>query len=227
MNVFRGLLVAQEPAVSQGVQVNYSKGPLTLSASWNDGFYSGQMSWVSGAATWVASPSDTFVVSGGGSYRKTSVSKFTTSPVQNNGYIVDLIWTHTAGNWTFSPYLQYTHNPRNEDLGVFSASRTWGVSALAKYSFNSLFSLAGRVEYEDSKSEDCSPALCAPTNVLFGPNSKAWSITLTPTITKGIFFIRGEASYVHGQDVVPGFGFGDAFDQKDQFRGLVETGIVF
>lgn len=229
MNVFRGLLVAQEPAVSQGLQINYAKGPLTLSGSWNDGFYSGQMSWVSGAATWVFSPKDTVVVSGGGAVRKTSITKFTTSPVQNNGYIVDLIWTHTAGNWVISPYVQYTHNPENDDFGVYRPSSTWGVSAMAKYSFNSLFSMAGRVEYEQSHSDSCNPAvtLCAPTNVLFGPNSKAWSFTLTPTFQKGIFFLRGEVSYVLGQDVTPGFGFGSDLSKKDQTRALIETGVVF
>src|SRR5262249_9262077 len=40
MNIERGLLWNQEPAVSRGVQVNYAKGPFTAALSVNDGFYS-------------------------------------------------------------------------------------------------------------------------------------------------------------------------------------------
>lgn len=39
MNIERGLLWNQEPAVS-GVEANYTTGPLTLALSFNDGFYS-------------------------------------------------------------------------------------------------------------------------------------------------------------------------------------------
>ena len=45
LDIQRGLLWNQEPVVSQGVQVNYAKGPVTLSASVNDGFYSGRLNW--------------------------------------------------------------------------------------------------------------------------------------------------------------------------------------
>ena len=37
MNIERGLLWNIEPAVSTGVQANYSSGPLNISVSWNDG----------------------------------------------------------------------------------------------------------------------------------------------------------------------------------------------
>lgn len=38
LNIERGLLWNQEPAVSKGVQLNYSKGPLSASVSINDGY---------------------------------------------------------------------------------------------------------------------------------------------------------------------------------------------
>jgi hypothetical protein len=231
MNVFRGLLVAQEPAVSRGFQATYAKGPLTASVSVNDGFYSDKLTWITGAVSYVMNASNTFAVSGGGAYKKTGVTAFTTPPAQNNGWLVNVIYTYTKGPLMVSPYFQYTKTPEHDEFGVTRKGHTWGGAVLAKYSLTSTISLAGRVEYEKTHSEDCTPAQvalgCAPVNYLFGPNSDAWSFTVTPTWQKGILFVRGEASYVHAGNMTPGFGFGDLGESKNQFRALVETGVLF
>ena len=64
---------------------------------------------------------------------------------------------------------------------------------------------------------------------------RAWSLTATPTWKKGVFFIRGEVSYTDLPDYTHfsfpggsfGFGFGKTGAKQDQFRGLLEAGIVF
>jgi hypothetical protein len=63
--------------------------------------------------------------------------------------------------------------------------------------------------------------------VLYGPGSKAFSLTLTPTFQKGIFFARAEASYVDVTSAAPGSAFGVDGNAKSQFRGLIETGFIF
>jgi hypothetical protein len=63
--------------------------------------------------------------------------------------------------------------------------------------------------------------------VLYGPGSKAVSLTLTPTYQKGVFFVRGEASYVDVMSASPGAAFGLEGDARSQFRGAVETGFLF
>ena len=55
MNIERGLLWNIEPAISRGVQVNYANGPVTLSLSWNDGYYSNVLNTLSGLASYVFS----------------------------------------------------------------------------------------------------------------------------------------------------------------------------
>src|SRR5262249_19351314 len=52
MDIFRGLLWNQEPAVSRGAQVNYTAGPVAFSVSVNDGYYSNRFNWLSGSAAW-------------------------------------------------------------------------------------------------------------------------------------------------------------------------------
>ena len=57
---------------------------------------------------------------------------------------------------------------------------------------------------------------------------------MTPTYQYKIFFARAEASYVTANDIgylsslgSPGPGFGVSGTKSDQFRLLLETGILF
>jgi hypothetical protein len=230
MNIERGLLWNQEPAISQGVQANYAKGPLTVSVSINDGFYSDRYSWFSGLVSYALTPNDTVAVNGGANMARSARSTAATPLVQNNGDIFNLSFTHTAGPLTVNPYFQYTHTDADVSLGIRTPVTTFSGAVLAKYSFTPTFSLAGRVEYISSNSGYCPAGQaegCAPTNVLYGPGSSAYSVTLTPTYQDKAFFVRGEVSYVRADGLAPGYGFASTLDARDQVRGLVETGFIF
>ncbi|HEY7901224.1 MAG TPA: outer membrane beta-barrel protein, partial [Caulobacteraceae bacterium] len=147
---------------------------------------------------------------------------------QNNSGILDLIWTHTEGPWSVTPYFQYTRAYRLSAFGLISpGASTYSGAVLAKYSFNTRWSLAGRAEYLATSGGACSAAGCADTNLLYGPGSKAVSLTLTPTFQKGVFFARAEGSFVEAIDAAPGATFGAAGTARSQWRGLVETGVIF
>jgi hypothetical protein len=219
MNIIRGLLWNQEPAISRGVQVNYTKGPLTVSASLNDGYYSDHYTTGSGLISYAVDPKNTVAFAASGNFDTTTRSSFVTPIAQNNGSIYNLIWTHTDGAFMISPYLQYSHTLKKTSLGLPGAASTYGGAVLAKYSFNSMFSLAGRAEYEDSSGSQVS--------LLYGPKSSAWSLTLTPTWQFKTFFIRGEISYAKLGDIADGSGFGQFGDKKEQTRGMLETGFLF
>lgn len=230
INIERGLLWNQEPVFSDGVQVNFAKGPVTVSVSYNDGFYSNRYNWLSGSFAYTISPKDTVTISGGSALSKYDRATFATPLFQNNSGILDLIWTHTQGPWMITPYFQYTHATSVETFGVtFAGADTYSGAILAKYSFNAHWSLAGRVEYLATSSASCplESEDCAQTNLLYGPGSKAVSVTLTPTYQKGIFFARAEASYVGVTSGTPGAEFGRDGAAGSQFRGLIETGFIF
>ena len=188
MNIERGLLWNQEPAISKGVQVNFSKGPISLSAAWTDGYYSGTYTDISGLLTFTFKNSDTlaFAAEGNVSPNHSFYGFSAATPVeQNDGQIYNLIFTHTQGPWTIMPYVQYNSSPYIH--GYSSGGSAWGVAVLTKYNFTPEFSVAARAEYEGSSGDG---------DLLgYGVDSSAWSITVTPTYQKGIFFIRGEASY--------------------------------
>ena len=221
-NIDRGLLWNQETAVSRGVQFNYAKGPWTFSASWNDGFYSNKYTWGSALLAYAFDSNNTLAVVGGGSFSDNKASGFATPTANNNGQIYNVIYTHIQGPWTLTPYFQYTYVPAKPALGILNSASTTGVALLAKYTVSPTFNLGGRAEYISSSTDGK-----VPTNLLYGPNSKAWSLTLTPTYQMGIWFMRGEVSYTEIDKGAIGAMFGAAGDQKSQVRGTIETGFLF
>jgi hypothetical protein len=218
MNINRGLLWNQEPAISRGVQANYTKGPWAISASVNDGYYSGRYTTGSALVTYTVGKEDTVAFAGSAQFQKTSKSTFATPVPQNNGDIFNIIWTHTEGPWQVIPYLQYGHTPKSVGIGLPASGSTYGGAVLAKYSVTPQFTLAGRAEYIASSGGQ---------NLLYGTKSKAMSLTFTPTWQLKTFFLRGELSYTKLDKMAPGSGFGPAGNDDTQTRGMIETGFLF
>jgi hypothetical protein len=217
MNIERGLLWNQEPAVSKGLQANYSNGPWALSLAVTDGYYSDNLSSVSGLVAYTFKNTDTLAFAAEGNTSTVTRSSFVTPVQQNNGQIYNLIYTHNMGPLTISPYFQYNSSPNIP--GVSLPGDVWGLAVLGKYQFNPLWSLAGRFEYTSSS---------GPANLLgYGVGSNAWSLTLTPTYQKGIFFARGEFSYTGISSATPGLEFGAAGVNDTQIRFLGELGLAF
>ena len=227
-NVERGLLWNQENAVNRGVQVNYTAGSVALSASVNDGFYSNLYSWAWLSATWTIDKADTLAIIGGGNTKHTSVSTFATPALLNNEQIYNVIYTRTSGAWTLQPYVQYTRVPAIPEIASFHEASTFGVALLTNYTFDAKSSLNGfslpfRVEYITSTG---SVANGAP-NLLYGPGSKAWSVTLTPTYQNNALFARAEFSYVGTKDTTVGLVFGSDGNATSQSRAMLEVGFMF
>jgi Putative beta-barrel porin-2, OmpL-like. bbp2 len=233
LNIERGLLWNQSASVSRGVQVNHSAGPFTFALSWNDGFYSDQMTWISGSTVWKIDETNSFTVLGGANTRTTSVSTTATPVLQNNSRIFDLIYTWRSGPWSVSPYLQYTYVPVAPSIGVLHDAATYGASLLVNYSFDPAtrlgglslagFSLPFRIEYITSTGTTTDGA----PNLLYGPGSATWSITATPTYQYDRFFTRAEFSYVAASHTTPGLAFGSSGSEITQARFAFEAGFLF
>jgi hypothetical protein len=231
MNIERGLLWNLEPAVSRGVQFNYANGPLSVSVSWNDGFYSNNLNWLDGLVSYVFSPADTLAVAGGGNLGGHNGS------LLNQGDVFNLIWTHTMGNWVISPYLQFIQTPSYPPVSKFipgtKATEDFAEAILASYSVDDNFKLAGRFEYENSSGHNyiftpVAGGLTNAPNILgYGAGSDAWSLTFTPTYQWKLLFARLDLSYVGVSQSTAGSDFGSKGTAKDQTRVMVETGVVF
>jgi Putative beta-barrel porin-2, OmpL-like. bbp2 len=236
MNIERGLLWAQEPAIGRGGQLNYTQGPLAFALQWTDGFYSNRYTWLTGSATYTLDPANSFVLAAGGNLAHTA-KVTTTTPFfqttavplfQNNETLFTLSYTYNSSPWTVTPYFQFTHVPQASTIGAFSSASTIGGAILANYSFPDESLLPGvslplRFEYIGSTGTAANGA----PNLLYGPGSNAWSITFTPTYQYKIFFARAEISHVGTNSTTPGLVFGPNGTNTTQTRGMLEVGILF
>lgn len=228
MNIQRGLLWNQENAVNRGVQVNYTAGPVTLAASVNDGFYYDTYSWVWLSAVYALNSSNSLTFTGGGNTKKSDISSPVTPLYQNNQQIYGLIYLRTSGKWTIEPFIQFTHVPKIPEIDANDEASTGGAALYVNYSFKdnpdgSSINLPVRLEYISSTG---SADKGAP-NLLYGPGSKAWSFTVTPTYQYKRFFARTEFSFVKANDFVSGLAFGSDGTHSTQTRVLLEAGVLF
>ena len=224
MNIERGLLWAQEPVISRGIQGNYTAGPLAFSLSLNDGFYSENYNWVSGSAAWTIDKENTVTVVGGGNFGRTTKNILVSPIAYNNSTVINLIYTYNAAPWTITPYFQFTNYSGRASFGpgLTQDTSTYGGAILANYSINDNWNLSGRGEYIGS-----SGSAANSPNLLYGQNSSALSFTMTPTWQQGVFFVRADASVVSALSAAPGAAFGKAGNTKTQGRLVFETGIIF
>jgi hypothetical protein len=221
MNVERGLLWNQENAINRGIQVNQTLGKFTASLSWNDGYYSNRYSWLSGSLAYVNGPHSVSFI-GMGNLGQTAFQTLAT-PVQNNSVMYAAIYTYAKGNWIIQPYYQYSNVPTNPNVGVTRGASTQGGALLVSHTFKHGFSVAGRGEYIASTGSAAENSV----NLMYGPGSAAWSITITPTFQYQRFFTRGDLSFVRAINFTPGAAFGPAGTNPNQPRGVMEVGFMF
>jgi Putative beta-barrel porin-2, OmpL-like. bbp2 len=223
MNIERGLVWNQENLINRGVQANYSLGPVSASVSWNNGFYSNSYTWLDGSLAWAINSANTVSFVGGGNVGFSKFSNFATSPLLNNSQIYNLIYTYSNSPWIIQPYIQGTVVGANSSIGVGKTTYTIGGALLASYALTDNFFLAARAE---GIGQNGSPT-DGSVNLLYGPGSQAWSVTLTPTYQYKKFFLRGEVSYVQAESYTSGDVFGNKNQNPSQVRGVLETGLLF
>ena len=108
-------------------------------------------------------------------------------------------------------------------MGTRRSASTTGGAVLVSYALSDDWKIAGRAEYISSSGSVASGA----PNLLYAPGSDAWSFTITPTYQHGIFFARGEASYVGIGGSAAGYAFGLNLDKTSQARLMLEAGVLF
>ncbi len=224
-NIERGLVWNSEPAISRGVEIGYTLGPVAFSASLNDGYYSNRYNWITGAAAWTVNPTNTLTFSAGGNIGHTAYQQtpYATPLAANNSSIFDLIYTYNSAPWTITPYVQWQHVPKYQAIGVYKDTDAYAGALLVLYAFDSNFSIGGRIEYVGTQGS----ATDGAANLLYGPGSDALSLTLTPTYQYNRLYVRGEVSWVNATSTTAGDAFGTSGTATDQVRGLIEAGVLF
>ena len=158
----------------------------------------------------------------GGNLGQTTFQTLAT-PVQNNGSIYNVIYTYTKGPWIIQPYFQYTDVPTNATDRRREGCVDQRRCDTAESRFQTRLLARGAWEYITSSGSVAEQAV----NLMFGPGSGGWSVTLTPTFQHGGFFVRGDLSCVHATSYTPGYVFGPTGMNQNQPRAMAEIGFMF
>ena len=234
-NIQRGLLENQNNTISQGLQLNYAKDKVTLFGTWNDGFYSGQLSWLGLGGSYQFNDHHSTNVMLGWAHKPSQVSTDVTPLLQNNSQIINLVHRMQWGSWSLTPYYQLTLIPSNATTQLANPARTQGYAVILDYSLPDLTSLGlpqGStfhipLRLEHLKVSDYN-ALNAQ-HLVFGPNTQVSSWTLTPTLQSGMYFLRGEWSRysVRNNSNMNANASVPVDPKKPPMRFLLEWGVLY
>lgn len=221
-NVQRGLLWSTETTISRGIRATYAQGKFTGNLEFNDGFYSGRLNTLEGAAQWAAS--DATMATFAFVLPPANAGPNPTASIANKREGALMVTQH-FGKLALTPYLQWIDSPANAALG-FAHERAFGAVMIADYTFGAAWSVGARFESLADRSAPSDPAANADL-VGYGPGSKATTWTLTPAFRTANTTIRLELSSVALGAFSPGFGFGTGGMSGSQARYGLEVGTQF
>ncbi len=232
INIQRGLLWTQTNVVTRGMQLNYTGDAFSANLAWTDGPYSNTYNWVSGQVTIPINERHGINASWTGAVTSNNINTMASPLMQDNSQITTLNYAYNSPHWSLTPYVQMTLVPAAPEVGIMGSSGTRGAAFMGTYRFNPIengkvakqnISLPLRLEYLDSWGNSG----VSTNNLMYGPNSAAWSATLTPTWQRGAFFTRLEGSYVRALNATPGNAFGLNGNANSQARIMLEAGILY
>ncbi len=232
INIQRGLLWTQTNVVTRGMQLNYTGSAFSANLAWTDGSYSNTYNWISGQVSVPINERHGVNVSWTGSVSANAMNTMATPLLQNNSQITTLNYGYNSPHWSITPYLQMTVVPAAPQVGIMGTSGTQGAAVMGAYRLNpndggkaakQNITLPLRLEYLNSWGNSG----VSTNNLMYGPNSAAWSATLTPTWQRGAWFARLEGSYVRALNPTPGAAFGLNSNANSQARVMLEAGILY
>ena len=232
LNIARGILWAQTNVITRGIQVNHTQDKIDLAFTLNDGAYSGKYNWLGASASYRPNLNHYLGISYVGSFSPNNTNTFNTPLLENNSQIANVVYKFSSDHWQVVPYLQYSLIPANPSIGIPVSYTTRGGAILVNYKMRPTemgaaklknISLPVRVEYLSTNGGNVAGAPI----LLYGPNSSAWTFTITPTYQFEQYFMRLEASLVKAINATAGASFGANGTNTSQVRAMVEVGILY
>ncbi len=209
LNIERGLLWNAEPAVSRGVQANYTQGPIAVSVSLERRL--------------VLQPVQHGV-------RPRDLDHHAVRHPGRRRHGLDQVHQLLGRRTTRASTTSCTPTPwvRGRSTPTSSTNSIPKFKAAGQLTDQTITSrrLAGqlRLRLQVVLAGVSLPIACGILNPARASESyNAYSVTFTPTFQYKIYFIRAEVSYVAANVAV----FGVNGNEKDQTRGLIETGVLF
>ncbi|MGE4480511.1 outer membrane beta-barrel protein [Acidocella sp.] len=217
-----------------GVEGTYTKGPLTATVLFGDGWDTHVFNFLQAAVNYSFDDNNSLYVYYAGNLGRTGLSARTYGwgsdttvadygPWYMNSQMFGAFYSWTHGNLNVVPEVQYVYAKPDHQLGIDKYTSNFGAAVFGDYSFaNTPYSLGGWVEYEKS---------IGNYTWFVGPESEAVGFAVSPTWQYKDLFARVNAGglYLLNNKANDGvtYGYGNSGTDKFQFVGTLEAGLLF
>jgi hypothetical protein len=222
----------------RGVEAAYTAGPLTVTASFGDGFDTGVFNYAQALADYTIDANNNVNVYYGGNLGRTGLAAntygtaaqgYTNTTVAYyganfiNSQIAGAWYSWTKGNLNLVPEVQYAFAKADQKIGLVKSSSNFGATVIATYNFGtSLYSLGGFAEYFSSQ---------GPDFWFVAPGAAGEGVSLTPTWQYKNLFARFDAGVLYlnavSNQYSSAFGYGEKGKDHFQATGTLEAGFLF
>jgi hypothetical protein len=214
---------------NRGVEVAYTKGPISVSGIFGDGFDTGVWNMIQLLGTYTINSTNSVSAYYTGNLSRTGLNAITyggtpvgAAPFLVNSQLFGGWYNYTTGNLNLVPEVQYVYAKPDAKLRIMKTTSNFGAAVFADYSFGtSPYSLGGWVEYEKSQGEG---------DWFAGANSEAIGISVSPTWQYKDLFARADAGglYLLNNKDFSNESYGNSpYTGKAVFTGLLEAGLLF
>src|ERR1700756_4961312 len=114
-------------------------------------------------------------------------------------------------------FFGHTRSDQHQHRNNVKCLKLWWISAHRLLPRRRVF-LGARLEYIGTTGSN---------NLLYGPGSGAFAVTLTPAYQYRNFFFRGGFAWVRANNVTTGLGLGPSGTTNSQTRVTLDAGILF
>jgi hypothetical protein len=230
-NIIDSPLYYVENSSSRGVSATYTKGPVSGTLTFGDGFDSGAFNVFQGLVTYTFDADNSLSLYGTANIGRTgpntfAYGNFTTGtgyPNYNAAYVnsnmIGGYYDYTHGNITLVPEVQYVYSKVDHKIGLGKFTSNFGAQLIGNYQFGKTpWSLGGQGFYYSN---------IGPQAWYLNAHSAGVGVGLTPSWQKGHVFVRGEAAVLHLTSIGTGGAFGARGSDRNQVMGLLEAGLTF
>ncbi len=222
----------------RGVEAAYTAGPLTVTASFGDGFDTGVFNYAQALVDYTIDANNNVNFYYGGNEGRTGLNANTYGSASQgyssttvayyganyiNAQIAGAWYSWTRGNLNLVPEVQYAFAKADQKIGLVKSSSNFGATVIATYNFGtSPYSLGAFVEYFSSQ---------GPDFWFIAPGAAGEGVSVSPTWQYKNLFIRADAGALYLNAVSnqydSAFGYGEKGRDHFQATGTLEAGLLF
>ncbi len=216
-----------------GVSGNYTKGPLSATVTFGDGWDTHVFNFMQSLVSYTFNSSNILSLYYGGNLGRTGLNARTYSWADNttveeygayfiNSQTMGAYYMYTAGNLSLTPEVQYVYSHTDHVLGIDKTTANFAAVLFGSYTFDkTLYSVGGWVEYENSKGAGY---------WFVGPQSEGIGFAVSPAWQYKYLFARVNAGgfyLTNNKYDGASYGYGNNGEGKFQFTGTLQAGVLF